>query len=155
MGYYDMLSKGYDELYGEEQREKYEFVKEWLDSLQGTILDVGSGTGIICEFIKPTVLTDSSLGMLSKAEGTRIVCDARYLPFKNKCFDNSTCFTVLQDVYEKQRVVDELTRVTKSKIIITILKKLKSRESIEQLFKGFSVEYREQERDHCFLLSNS
>ena len=153
MGYYDQLSQGYEELYGEEQREKYRFVKDWLDKLEGVTLDVGSGTGIINEFIKPLILTDSSFGMLSKAEGTRVLCDARYLPFKDQVFDNCTCFTVLQDIYGKQRVVDELARVTKGKIIITILKKLKTREGVEKLFKGFKVEYREQEKDHCFLLS--
>ncbi|MBD3312099.1 methyltransferase domain-containing protein [archaeon] len=151
--YYDKLSQGYDELYGAEQREKYEFLKDWLSSLKGSILDVGSGTGIINEFIKPDVLTDSSLGMLSRAEGTRVVCDARFLPFKDKSFDNITCFTVLQDIIDKKRVVKELERVCSDKLIITILKKLKSREELELLFNDFKIaDFKEQAKDYCFLL---
>jgi ubiquinone/menaquinone biosynthesis C-methylase UbiE len=152
--YYDKLSEGYDELYGEEQRAKHRFVQDWLDSLEGRVLDVGSGTGIINEFIKPFILTDSSLEMLKRADGQRICCDIRFLPFKDKSFNAVTCITVLQDVIDKKKAIKELTRVCKGRLVITILKKLRTREELESLFKGLKViEYREQERDHCFLLS--
>ena len=118
--YYDELSEGYEELYGDEQREKYELLKDWIGTLKGLTLDVGSGTGIINEFFKPFVLTDSSFNMLRKASGKRIVCDARYLSFKDKSFNNVTCFTVLQDILNKRRVINELKRVCSDKIIITI-----------------------------------
>ncbi len=154
MNYYDSISNGYNELYGDEQREKYLFVNDWLLSLKGSILDVGSGTGIINEFIKPTVLTDNSFNMLKKASGVRVCCDARFLPFKDKSFDNITCFTVLQDIIDKERVINELRRVCKDKIIITILKKLKRVEDVKKLFKNLRlIEFREQEKDYCFLLS--
>ncbi len=153
--YYDKLSKGYDELYGEEQRRKYETVKDWLLQLEKPIIDVGSGTGIINEFIKPAILTDSSIEMLKKATGQRVCCDARFLPFKSKSFKSVTCFTVLQDVIEKDLVIKELTRVSSDKIIITVLKKLKTREQIEQLFKNLEeLDYREEDKDHCFLLKH-
>ncbi len=154
MNYYDSISNGYNELYGEEQRKKYLFVNDWLLSLKGSILDVGSGTGIINEFIKPTVLTDNSFNMLKKANGVRVCCDARFLPFKDKSFDNITCFTVLQDIIEKKRVINELKRVCKDKIIITILKKLKQVDDVKKLFNGLRlIDFREQEKDYCFLLS--
>jgi ubiquinone/menaquinone biosynthesis C-methylase UbiE len=152
--YYDELSDGYEELYGDEQREKYQFIQDWLQSLEGRVLDVGSGTGIINEFIKPLVLTDSSLEMLKKAKGQRVCCDARFLPFKDKSFNAVTCITVLQDIIDKQKVVKELERVSNGEIIITVLKKLKTRGELEALFKGLKViDYRAQEKDHCFHLS--
>lgn len=151
--YYDKLSRGYDELYGDEQRRKHDFLFDWLESLDGSVLDVGSGTGIINEFINPDVLTDSSFEMLLRADGPRVVSDARFLPFKNKSFDNVTCFTLLQDIINKKRVVSELRRVCKNFLIITVLKKLKSREEFESLFNGFElVEFREHVKDFCFLL---
>lgn len=151
--YYDKLSRGYDELYGAEQRAKHELLSDWLKLLKGSVLDIGSGTGIINEFIKPDVLTDSSFGMLSRAEGARVVCDARFLPFRDKSFDNITCFTVLQDVINKRKVLKGFERVCRDKVLITILKKLKTREELESLFKGFEVlEFREQAKDYCFLL---
>ncbi len=153
MGYYDDMCEGYDELYGEEQRKKYAFLKDWLESLEGLTLDVGSGTGIINEFFKPAVLSDSSFKMIKRASGTRVVCDARYLPFKDKSFDNITCFTVLQDILEKEKVIKELKRVCRGRIILTLLKRLKTKEEIESLFDGFDiVDYREEEKDHCFFL---
>lgn len=152
--YYDAISGGYDELYGEEQRLKYLFLIDWLADLQGSTLDVGSGTGIITEFFEPSVLTDRSMGMLKLAEGYRIVCDARFLPFKNECFNNITCFTVLQDIIDKRLVIREFHRVCTDKVIVTITKKLKAREELEKLFIPFKLlQYREQDKDHCFLLS--
>ncbi|HLE06341.1 MAG TPA: methyltransferase domain-containing protein [Candidatus Nanoarchaeia archaeon] len=154
--YYDGISSGYDELYGDEQRAKYSVVKDWLFSLAGTTLDVGSGTGVVSEFFKPAVLSDFSFGMISFASGARVVCDARFLPFKDKSFDNISCFTVLQDVYNKRVVVDEFKRVARYKLLITVLKRLKSREELEALFKGLKIlDYREEEKDHCFLLEVS
>lgn len=154
--YYDGISSGYDELYGDEQRAKYKIVSDWLLTLSGSTLDVGSGTGVINEFFKPSVLSDFSFGMISFATGERVVCDARFLPFKNKSFDNITCFTVLQDVYNKDMVVDEFKRVARYKILVTVLKRLKSREELEALFKAFKIiDYREEEKDHCFLLEVS
>jgi ubiquinone/menaquinone biosynthesis C-methylase UbiE len=153
--YYDQLSSGYNELYGDEQRAKYVFVNDWLASLQGMTLDVGAGTGLINEFMKPAVLMDSSFSMLVKAAGVRVVADARFLPFKDASFNNITCFTVLQDVFDKQLLVDELARVARDKILITVLKKLKSREELELLFKGLDlIDYREERKDHCFLLAH-
>jgi len=154
--YYDGISQGYDELYGDEQRAKYKVVSDWLLSLTGSTLDVGSGTGVISEFFKPTVLSDFSFGMISYATGERVVCDGRFLPFKNKSFDNISCFTVLQDVFEKDLVISEFKRVARAKLLITVLKRLKSREELEGLFKGLKVlDYREEDKDHCFLLELS
>lgn len=51
-------------------------------------------------------------------------------------------------------VVKEFSRVCKDLVILTILKRLKTREEIEALFKDYFevLDYREEERDHCFLL---
>ena len=52
MNYYDGISKGYDELYGQEQLLKWSKVKEIITfSREDTILDIGCGTGILTETI--------------------------------------------------------------------------------------------------------
>lgn len=137
--YYDELSAGYDELYGVEQRAKFEFVSDWLEDLPQPVLDVGAGTGLLSEFLDSVVLCDSSLGMLSKASGLRVVGDARFLPFKDKSFKSITCFTMLQDVVDKQSVLRELHRVASERVILTILKRSRTKEGVESLFKGFEV----------------
>ncbi len=154
--YYDVISKGYNNLYGEEQIKKYAFLKDWLDSLRGTTLDIGAGTGLLNKFFKPDVLLDNSFNMLLHAKGCRVCADALNLPFKNKSFDNIISFSVLQDVKDKQRFVDEVYRVVRSKAIITLTKRGKSIEELKKLFRNFNIiEIREQEKDFCFLLKVS
>ncbi len=49
--WYNALSSNYDELYGEEQRTKYETIFKYVRKRAGTVLDVGCGTGILLEYM--------------------------------------------------------------------------------------------------------
>ena len=81
---YEELSKGYDELYGEEQLKKLNKIKHLL---KGRILDIGAGTGIVARHFKNVVSLDPCKEMLDKAPGKKVIGKAEKLPFKEGEFD--------------------------------------------------------------------
>ncbi|PIO00493.1 hypothetical protein COT72_02195 [archaeon CG10_big_fil_rev_8_21_14_0_10_43_11] len=117
--YYNAISKGYDELYGREQEEKWDALKTFV---QGKTLDIGCGTGIITKHIKNVVGLDSSPGMLAHLSGIKVIGDACALPFKDKSFDTALSLTLLQDVSEPERAIREMKRVSK-RVVFSVLKK--------------------------------
>ncbi len=122
--WYDALSRGYDELYGEEQRRKYFEVLKRVE-IRGEVLDVGCGTGLFCENVKTFYVgVDISLGMIKKCKErceNVIVADAEHLPFRDNAFDLCVSFTVLQDVPSPRKVLEEMMRVCK-RIIVSSMK---------------------------------
>ncbi|MEM3504085.1 MAG: methyltransferase domain-containing protein, partial [Nitrososphaeria archaeon] len=71
MEHYNALAKGYDELYGNEQQRKIDFIlKEFDLKDKNIILDIGCGTGLLLEKIydknKVFVEVDISEKMLKK-----------------------------------------------------------------------------------------
>jgi predicted SAM-dependent methyltransferase len=71
-------------------------------------LDVGCGTrkrGKVNVDINPEVKPD-------------VVCDARFLPFKNKTFEKVYAFNVLEHIKEYPQALSEICRVCNRKVII-------------------------------------
>jgi len=148
--YYAGISKGYNELYGEEQQAKYEIIKEYI---QGKVLDVGCGTGIITKQILDAVGLDNSWEMLSQYEGEKELADAHEIPFPDKSFDTAISLTVLQDVEKPEIVLKEMKRVGK-KVIFSILHKGKwTEEKLRELIKsaGLIGEIKKNEKDWFFI----
>lgn len=135
---YDLTAKNYDLRYREEQLKKYDAVLSRINAVKGgAVLDVGCGTGMLAERLAESasyvVAIDFSKAMLKKA-GDRckalhnvffIRGDADHLPLKGDAFDNAFAFTLLQNVPEPTRTVEELIRVAKhgSWLAISCLKK--------------------------------
>ena len=139
---YDRTYNSYDELYGEEQIKKYLIALRRV-SVKGNVLDVGCGTGLLIEFlksqdllknIKKYVCLDISKGMLgvaykriekfceSKCLG--ILADALHLPFREKSFDFTLSFTVLDLLTDPLEGVKEMLRVTRKTLIVSSLIKV-------------------------------
>jgi len=126
---YDEIAEGYDELYGEEQRSKYEMILKLVEPSEPA-LDAGCGTGMLLELLQCySVGLDLSLGMLKvakrKGRGERgdLVCgDAERMPFRDRCFRSAYSVTV---VHEAPGLAGELLRVLApgSRAAITLLKK--------------------------------
>lgn len=165
--YYDSIAKGYDELYYEEQIQKWERAKELL-TIKDTdkILDVGCGTGIITyEIYKKTKNVwgiDRSKQMLELAKKQRpgpkyLLGDATALPFKDKEFDKVVSFTMLQDmsVEERRRALSEVARCCKDAALITLLKRNKNLDGVmRELSNYFYVrKVVEETKDYIFLLA--
>jgi len=126
MNYYDSISKGYNELYGEEQKKKACLLKQHL-KIKGLLLDIGAGTGISTEEFKDKaicILLDPSLKMLKKANGLRVCASAEALPFKEKTFDTIVSLTALHHV-NLEKALKEIDRVKKdsAEVGLTILNK--------------------------------
>lgn len=128
MRYYNTIAPGYNELYGEEQKEKAHLLKKYA-KVKGLLLDIGAGTGMATEEFKDQatcILLDPSIEMLKQAKGMRICAKAEYLPFKDGTFDSIVSLTALHHTKLRQ-VLKEVNRVKKKGAVIGIsmLKKAK------------------------------
>ncbi len=130
--YYNAISRGYDELYGEEQTIKYEKIKACIT---GSVLDVGCGTGIITGKIRNAIGIDISSGMIRRYDGIKVIGHAHYLPFKDKTFDVVISLTMLQDIKKPGKCIKEMSRVGR-KVIVSILNKSWSKEKFKKLIKS-------------------
>ncbi len=131
---YDVLPEGYEELYGEEQAEKYEAALSLLDlpSLS-KVLDAGCGIALLYRYLRGKgfkglyVGIDIDLGRLRYAaerlEGLELIqADAEHLPFRSNSFDLVASFTVIH-LLEVGRAVGELLRVSSKWVALSLLKK--------------------------------
>ncbi|MEM3439700.1 MAG: class I SAM-dependent methyltransferase [Candidatus Bathyarchaeia archaeon] len=118
---YDRLSSSYDELYGEEQRRKYDLALWTMRGASGLALDLGCGTGTLFSRLIGSfeiVGVDISKGMLNAArrrglKAHLIRADAEYLPLKDRIFDAIFCFTVFSGPADLRASIPELARVLK------------------------------------------
>ncbi|MCE4608289.1 MAG: class I SAM-dependent methyltransferase [Caldisphaeraceae archaeon] len=137
---YDITYLGYDELYVEEQREKYEIAFSKIKP-EGRVADIGCGTGLLIDYltkigflesIKNYVCVDLSINMLTSAAKKNSSChkcafilgNAEGLPFKNKQFDYVFSFSMINLLDEPSKGVAELMRIGKKRIV-SIVKRLK------------------------------
>ncbi len=87
------------------------------------VIDIGCATGIYSKRMKKLRLdvtsTDINFALLSKAESlNRVVSSITHLPFKNKQFDTTILFDILEHVHDK--CLKEVIRITKRRIILTV-----------------------------------
>jgi ubiquinone/menaquinone biosynthesis C-methylase UbiE len=122
---YDKLSiEGYEELYGDEQRKKFEIIIKNVN-LKGKILDVGCGSLISREFFDNVIGIDPCKALIKNKEDV-FLGRAEKLPFKDDSFDNVLCVTVLQNVKNINKAISEMERVCKKNFIFSILKRTQS-----------------------------
>lgn len=126
MEHYNALAKGYDELYGDEQQRKIDFILKELDLKdKNIILDIGCGTGILLENIydknKVFVEVDISEKMLKEIwkkfkdepNVLLIQADADNLPFRSKIFEAIFAITLIQNLPNPKVTLREIKRVSK------------------------------------------
>ncbi len=163
--FYDVPAEGYDELYGEEQRVKYKLVFDKLGYCSSSLLDIGCGVGLLAEYLKNAGFNGIYVGVDIDLERIRyakkslnvndyVVADAHHLPFRDKCFQLSTIFTVIH-LLEIRKAVKEALRVSQKVIVITLLKKRGDLEKnlieeIQRSGKIVKLESRES-KDYIFI----
>jgi ubiquinone/menaquinone biosynthesis C-methylase UbiE len=145
---YNLTAWLYDVRYAEEQEAKYRIALENL-KVEGTILDVGCGTGLLFTHVatkaRTVVGVDVSKQLLLHAKeragkflGVHLVqADADHLPFKNACFTVVFAFTVLQNMPKPSETLMEIKRTAKHDafIVITGLKKTFPLEAFGELLQ--------------------
>lgn len=159
--YYNAISKGYKELYHDEQIEKINLVKKYIPET-GTILDLGSGDGVLNEFIDLNkcnlVSLDLSFNMLKRnVNENKILADCSFnLPFKSGSFDTVFSFSVLQDLNDPSLAIQEISRISKtnSMVIISFIKQSSKKNVLFKLLeKNFTkIKMIEEKKDYIFIL---
>lgn len=151
---YDKTAKIYNPRYKTVQFEKYRMaLSDQL--LDGDILDLGSGTGLLSEFLgKKVHQVDVSKGMLLLSRGRRVQADIENLPFKSDRFDYVLSFSALMNAEHPEAVIKEVKRVLKPSgtFIVTYLKSFDFSEELRRYFK--LADMRDCGEDVCFILKN-
>ncbi|RUM47133.1 MAG: hypothetical protein DSY37_03505 [Hyperthermus sp.] len=142
---YDSTAEGYDELYGQEQAEKYEASLEKIRKAAGaaaTLCDAGGGTLLFQEFLKKHnliasvkyyVAIDLSLSMIkiarrrtAKLEASTLTelvhADVEHMPLRDKACSLLVSYTVIDLTDSPQNALREFAR-TSDKCIVSLLKK--------------------------------
>lgn len=137
MTYYDETARNYNELHGEEQKRKARLI---LDNLEirpeDTLLDVGCGTGIATAFF-PCKLTgiDPAEELLKQASFPTKVASAENIPFPDESFDIVISLTAVHNFTDIKKGLQEINRVAKRDIVLSVLKKSERFNEIERLIK--------------------
>ncbi|MCH8329355.1 MAG: class I SAM-dependent methyltransferase [Nanoarchaeota archaeon] len=136
MDFYRLISKGYNELYGEEQKVKLNIIKENLD-IKSTdlLLDVGCGTGI-SDFDCKVLGIDPSVELLKQNLGNQtVLAKAENIPFKDRSFDKVISVTAMHNFDNIEKSMEEIRRVGKKDFAFSILKKSSKFDFIEKEIK--------------------
>jgi ubiquinone/menaquinone biosynthesis C-methylase UbiE len=156
---YDLTAKMYDARYAEEQAVKYNAALKHLILSQGSVLDVGCGSGLLFSHVGAEAQTIvgvdiSRMLLLQAKERIRdlprvhlVQADADYLPFKNARFSVVFAFTVLQNLPKPLDTLKEFKRIAErdAYIVVTGLKKAFSLKAFRALLQkaGLQVVYLE------------
>jgi ubiquinone/menaquinone biosynthesis C-methylase UbiE len=148
MRHYDHLAPFYDAQYSEEQNAKIEAALNSTKPNQNDIiLDLGCGTGLLFQHVansaKLLVGIDSSSKILQETKkhtkqlpNTAVIrADADHTPFQNQTFHQIFAITLLQNMPNPLKTLQEIRRVgnPQSTIIVTGLKKKFTQESFVNL----------------------
>lgn len=128
--FFDSYAAGWDEMLTRDGRmQKFVEVVEWFDIEEGeSILDVGTGTGVLLPFLRHAagykgmvVAIDFSIKMLMQAmnrpleNGVALInAGVGAIPFKSEQFDKVICFSAFPHFPDKQRALVEMARVLRN-----------------------------------------
>ena len=157
--YYDSISKGYEELHGEEQLNKARIVLDNIKPRKNqTLLDIGCGSGSFLELCKCRKIgLDPSFDLLKKARHFIVQGKAEHLPFKDKSFDHVVSITSIHNFDDLDKAIEEIKRVAKGRVVISLLRQAKDFDNIRlKLEKNFSIEkVILEKKDAIFVLNNN
>lgn len=149
--FFDSHASSWDKNLGyDEKTSQLKTIVEWFGLAQGdSVLDVGTGTGILLPFVREAIgpkgrlaAIDFSFKMLEQAKirqpsGDELLINASVesIPFPSDRFDRVTCFSAFPHFPNKVKALYEMVRVLKSEGILFIVH-LHSVEEINQLHQS-------------------
>ncbi len=136
MTYYDKISKGYNELHGEEQLKKVNIILHNIKlKKEDKLLDVGCGTGFYHGLFKCEVTgVDPSEELLKQCKSKTVKSSAEKLPFKDNEFDWVISITSVHNFKDIEKGLDEIKRVG-NQYVLTVLKKSSKFNKIDELIR--------------------
>lgn len=92
-------------------------------NVDGLVLDVATGTGIMVEGFDKAVGIDISMEMVKEAKTKYpdrefVVGDVEYLPFKNNTFDVTISCLAFSWFQDRRRALEEMLRVSSEKVFV-------------------------------------
>ncbi len=175
--YYDYIARGYKELYGKEQLNKFYFslkkfeLRKYIKK-DYTAIDIGCGIGLIsrklAKLFSKVLAFDLSKEMvkIAKRENkeenvTYIVGNLLNDNFIESLgtFDFSFCYTVIQDINEKNwdRALRNIRKLTSKYAVVSILKKELNVNLFESILKKYFkiIKKEEEEKDLIYFLTTN
>jgi len=99
---------------------RFSYLKDHI-SKRDVVLDVGTGNGLIAALIRKNVgvqVTGIDVIDINRTENEIILFNGQDIPFEDSKFTVSICLFVLHHAQNKNKLLKEIRRVTKSRIII-------------------------------------
>ena len=113
---YNQVADRYEEFIGPRQDAQFDLLETIIDpiALQGPVLDVGAGTGLLARHLDIDVINlDLSCGMLSHAPYPRVVADWAALPIRNETIGTFFSISALETDRDSLIFIREMWRVLK------------------------------------------
>ena len=165
---YDLTAHIYDMRYAEEQAAKIEAAFEGFKVEKGSlVLDAGCGTGILFDYVADKAGTTVGLDISRKtllqtkkrAKNFQrlylILADADNMPLNGNIFSHVFSITLIQNMPNPAKTLDEIKRVAKDDavIVITGMKKAFTLEEFEKLLQdaGFNIIALKDEGLKCYV----
>lgn len=154
MKHYDRQAAIYNVQYQEEQNSKIEDILNSIKFNQNDqVMDLGCGTGFlfnqVAKKVKILVGIDLSINALKEAKKRLINssnialvrADADNTPFQNQIFDKVVAITILQNMPNNMKTINEMKRISKSTTIfaLTGLKKKYNQKSLLNLLQSANL----------------
>ncbi len=148
---YEVTCDSYDELYRGEQYAKYYVALKEVKP-RGVVLDAGCGTALLVEFLKGWRFLDDieayicldysncmlgialwKINTLCNGNCHVILGDLENIPLEDKTVDVTYAFTVLDLLDNPIRGLQELIRVTRSDIVVSVMKSLDLKDKLKEI----------------------
>ena len=113
-----VFKKIYMMVFNSFKKKRYEFVKQWLIT-KGKAIDVGAGDTVFIDIMKELGL--DAIGLDIKPKSSKIMKGSiENLKFKDKSFDVVVCFETLEHTFNPVKAINELKRICKKQLIISV-----------------------------------
>ncbi len=164
---YDVTAEMYDMRYAEEQTAKIKAALQHVKVKAAMLLDAGCGTGILFSHVADEAqmivgIDISKKSLLTAKERSReqmrvhlVRADADNMPLRDEVFDRVFAITLIQNMPNPTETLNEIKRAAKANasIVVTALKKVFDRNTLEQLLKaaGLNIIVIEGEGLKCYV----
>lgn len=110
--------------------ERKKLLDKWVTGKK--VLDIGCGTGIYVDYLTKKGFDAAGVDFVKEfidyakkhRKGKFMIADAYKLPFKDKSFDTVIMFDVLEHIENELKVINEIKRITKKRLIVIVPHKI-------------------------------